>query len=117
MLVVSESGVDAYARPWAGVGAVLPAGTLPGSGCRRQDFDRDFAGALESNEVRVVIAMGSRALAAVRARHAAMPVVAAMVLRRSAVGAGVAGASTWISRSRRNWRPCARSGRAVRAPV
>ena len=83
VLVVSESGVDAYSEALGGGSAALPAGTFRVLDAGGRTFDADFAGALKSAEARVVIVVGSRALAAVRARPVPVPVVAAMVLRGS----------------------------------
>jgi ABC-type uncharacterized transport system substrate-binding protein len=83
VLVVSESGVEAYNQALGGVGAVLPAGTFQVVDAGGKTFDRDLGKALENNEPRVAIAVGSRALAEVRARHPALPLVAAMVLHGS----------------------------------
>jgi ABC-type uncharacterized transport system substrate-binding protein len=41
-------------------------------------FDGDLSSALDNGEARAIVALGSRALAATRARHQAVPVVAAM---------------------------------------
>jgi putative ABC transport system substrate-binding protein len=78
VLVVSEPGVEAYGQALAGVTAALPAGTyrVVETG---KTFEQDLTGALENGEPRVVIAVGSGALAQVRARHATVPLVAALV--------------------------------------
>ena len=83
VLVVSESGVEAFNEALGGVSATLPAGTFRVVDAGGKTFDRDLGRALENNEARVVIALGSRALAEVRGRHGALPVVAAMVLRHA----------------------------------
>ena len=75
VLVVAESGVDAYDQAVGGVSAILPPGTF-----QLVDVDHDFAKAFENTEPRVVIAVGSRALAEVRARHVSSPIVSAMAL-------------------------------------
>jgi ABC-type uncharacterized transport system substrate-binding protein len=76
VVVVSEAGVEAYTEAVEGVSAALPAGTF-----RVVDGSApDLAGALESKDLRVVIAIGSRALDVVRARHPAAPLVSAMML-------------------------------------
>jgi putative ABC transport system substrate-binding protein len=80
VLVVSESGVDAYREALDGVTAVLPAGDFRVLDAGDKAFENDFAGALEGGQARVVIAVGSRALAAVRAHRSAIPVVSAMAL-------------------------------------
>jgi len=88
VLVVCEPGVEAYNEALSGVSAVLPAGTFRLVDVGSKTFDRDFAGAVD-NETRVVIAVGGRALAEVRAHHPGVPVVAAMVLRGSDTEPGV----------------------------
>jgi len=78
VVVVSESGVDAYSEAVEGVSQVLPAGSfrvLDASGAAGA-----LESALESKDTRLVIAVGSLAVAAVRARHIAVPLVTAMVL-------------------------------------
>ena len=89
VLVVSEPGVDAYNEALSGVSAVLPAGTFRLVDAGGKAFDREVAGALEGNESRVIIAVGKRALAEVRARHTGLPVVSTMVLHASEADAGV----------------------------
>jgi putative ABC transport system substrate-binding protein len=83
VLVVCESGVDAYAEALDGVSSSLPTGTFRVLDVGSGTFEREFAAALESNEPRVVIAVGSRALAEIRAHHTAVPLVTAMVLHAS----------------------------------
>jgi hypothetical protein len=80
VLVVSESGVEAYAEALDGIGSAFAAPELRVVDLQAATGARDLALALESKETRAVIAVGSRALDDVRARHAAVPVVAAMVL-------------------------------------
>jgi ABC-type uncharacterized transport system substrate-binding protein len=80
VLVVSESGVEAYAEALDGIGSAFAAPGLRVVDLQAATGARDLARALESKETRAVIAVGSRALDDVRARHAAVPVVAAMVL-------------------------------------
>jgi len=89
VVVVSESGVDAYAAALDGVTAALPEGAFRLVDAAGKTFDRDFAAALESTDSRALIAVGSRALAEVRARHIAAPLVAAMVLHASEPEPGV----------------------------
>ena len=81
VLVVSEPAVSAYAEALAGIGGVLPQGTTRVMDLTLAGFDRDLAAALEDRELRVVIAVGSRAMTEVKARHAAVPVIASMTLR------------------------------------
>jgi ABC-type uncharacterized transport system substrate-binding protein len=80
VLVVFESGVDAYAQVVSGVSAALPGGTFRVLDAAGQNFERDFSSALEGNEARVLIAVGSRAMAAARAHRVSLPMVASMVL-------------------------------------
>jgi ABC-type uncharacterized transport system substrate-binding protein len=89
VLVISESGVDAYAAALGGLSAVLPAGSFRLVDAGGRTFDRDFTGALEDYEPRVVIAVGSRALALVRAHRPAVPVISAMVMRGSDSDPGI----------------------------
>jgi putative ABC transport system substrate-binding protein len=89
VLVVSESGVAAYNDALGGVSAVLPAGTFRVVDAGDKTFEHDLSGALENNESRVVIAVGSRALDAVLAQHAAVPVVSAMTLHPSDADSGI----------------------------
>ena len=77
VVVVTESGVDAYVEALDGVTMALPAGTFRVVDAGSRAFDRDFAATLESPAVRVVVVVGSRALNEVRARHVTVPVVAA----------------------------------------
>lgn len=83
VLVVSESGVEAYHDALGGITSVLPAGTFRVIDAAAKTFDRDLSGALEEDDSRVVIAVGSRALAGVRAHHPAGTVISAMVLSGS----------------------------------
>jgi ABC-type uncharacterized transport system substrate-binding protein len=89
VVVVSESGVDAYNEALSGVSSVLPAGTFRLVDAGGKAVDREIAAALEGTEARVMIAVGSRALAEVRSRHASMPVVSTMVLHGSESDTGV----------------------------
>jgi len=89
VLVVSESGVEAYGEALNGLSAVLPAGTFRLVDVGGKTFERDFAGAMENGESRVVIAVGSRALAEVRAHHPGVPVVSAMVLHANDSGPAI----------------------------
>jgi ABC-type uncharacterized transport system substrate-binding protein len=89
VLVVSESGVEAYGETLAGVSAVLPAGTFQMVDTADKTFEHDLAGALQNKEFRVAIAVGSRALAAMRTHPAPLPVVSAMVLHPGDAGPGI----------------------------
>ena len=89
VLVVSESGVDAYSEALGGLRTVLPAGSFRLVDAGGKTFDHDLNGALESNESRVVIAMGSHALAVVRAHHPAVPVISAMVMHGNQPDPGI----------------------------
>jgi ABC-type uncharacterized transport system substrate-binding protein len=81
IVVAYESGVDAYTEAMeglqAGLGAAVPATIdlhAPGGAA-------ELARTLGARDVKLVIAVGSRALAEVQARKPAAPVIAAMVLR------------------------------------
>jgi ABC-type uncharacterized transport system substrate-binding protein len=89
VLVVSEPGMDAYHEALSGVSSVLPSGTFRLIDAAAKTFDHDWTSALEGDELRVVIAVGSRALAEVRARHPALPVISTMVLDGNDAGAGI----------------------------
>jgi putative ABC transport system substrate-binding protein len=89
VLVVSEAGVDAYNEALSGVTMVLPAGSFRLVDAGGKAFDHEIAGALEGNESRVIIAVGSRALAEVRARHAGLPIVSTMVVHAGEADAAV----------------------------
>jgi putative tryptophan/tyrosine transport system substrate-binding protein len=78
VLVVTESGVEAYTEAVNGVSSVLPAGTFQVLDVADKTLERELAG---SGETRVTIAVGSRALAVVRAQSVSGQVVAAMCLR------------------------------------
>jgi ABC-type uncharacterized transport system substrate-binding protein len=89
VLVVSESGVDVYNEALSGVGSVLPPGTFRFIDAAAKTFDHEWSSALESGETRIVIAVGSRALAAVRAHHPATPVISTMVLHGNDAEPGI----------------------------
>lgn len=89
VLVVWESGVEAYSEALAGVSSVLPPGTFRVMDANEKSCARDFEGALENKEIRVAIAVGSRALAAIRTHGAAVPVVSAMMLHSGDADAGI----------------------------
>jgi putative ABC transport system substrate-binding protein len=82
VVVVSESGVDAYTEAVDGVSAVLSGGgfRVMDAGGMAGALDSALEGALGNKDTRLVIAVGSRALSSVRARHIAVPVETVMVL-------------------------------------
>jgi putative tryptophan/tyrosine transport system substrate-binding protein len=87
LLVVGESGVEAYAEALDGIRSTFHSGAGT-PGLRYVDLQassgaRDLSAALESKETRAVIAIGNRALDEVRNRHAAVPVVAILLLHGS----------------------------------
>jgi ABC-type uncharacterized transport system substrate-binding protein len=78
VLVVAESGVEAYAEALEGIDSVL-------GGNRYTRFDlrqdgADLGRALAAPDLRVVIAVGSRAVADVSVRQPNVPVIGSMVL-------------------------------------
>ncbi len=78
IVVAYESGVDAYAEALEGIGATLGSSTL-----RLVDLNAagaDLTRALGAPGVQLVIAVGSRALAEVQSRKAAVPTIATMML-------------------------------------
>lgn len=77
-VVAYESGVDAYAEALEGISATLGLSTL-----RLVDLnsaEADLTRAIGARDVQLIIAVGSRALAEVQLRKAAVPVIATMVL-------------------------------------
>lgn len=88
VLVVGEPAVSAYSEAITGIGAALPPGSSRLLDVTAAGFDRDLAAALEDRELRAVIAVGSRALAEVRAKHTAVPVIASMMLRSDVEAGG-----------------------------
>jgi len=76
VLVLTESGVDAYTEAVDGVASALPAGSFRVVDTASRTLDRDLA----ASEPEVVIAVGSRALEEARARHLGSRVVAALSL-------------------------------------
>ena len=89
VLVITEPAVSAYGEAMAGIGAVPPPASSRVLDLTAADFERDLAAVLEGRELRVVIAVGSRALSEVKARHIAIPVIASMTLRSADMDAGV----------------------------
>ncbi|HEV3198250.1 MAG TPA: ABC transporter substrate binding protein [Bryobacteraceae bacterium] len=87
IVVVYEPGVDAYAEALEGLGAGLASNPfrvveLPGG-------KPQLARILNAKDTQLIIAVGSRALAAVQSQKAAAPVLATMVLRgREIEGSG-----------------------------
>ncbi|HUI54050.1 MAG TPA: ABC transporter substrate binding protein [Bryobacteraceae bacterium] len=79
-VVVYESGVEAYEEILKGLAAVLGPNSFRAVDLQAATAERDLAGALDNTDVRRVIAVGSRAVAEVRAHHAAAPLVSTAVL-------------------------------------
>ena len=76
MLVFSESGAGGFNEALSGVSTVRPSGSFRPVDAAGKSFEHDIASALQSGESQAAIAVGCRALAEVRARHAAVPVSA-----------------------------------------
>ena len=81
VVVVAESGVAAYGEAVEGLTEGLGPGVARVVDIRGPSAARDLTQSLGARETRVVVAVGSRALAELRARRTALPVVATMVLR------------------------------------
>ncbi len=81
VVVVAESGVPAYGEAVEGLTGGLGPGVARVVDLRGTDAAGDLKRSLEARETRVVVAVGSRALAELRARRTGLPVVATMVLR------------------------------------
>jgi ABC-type uncharacterized transport system substrate-binding protein len=81
VVVVAESGVPAYGEAVEGLTGGLGPGVARVVDLRGAGAGKDLQRSLEARETRVVVAVGSRALAELRARRTALPVVATMVLR------------------------------------
>ncbi|MBZ5727316.1 MAG: hypothetical protein LAP87_20245 [Acidobacteriia bacterium] len=79
ILVAYESGVDAYAEALQGLSAVLGPNAFRALDLRAGNHD--LGQALAARDIRLVVAVGSRALAEVQSHHGAAPVIATMVLR------------------------------------
>jgi putative ABC transport system substrate-binding protein len=88
IVVACESGVEAYADVLEGLGAVLPPNAIRVADFSAAGGGRLLTEALTADDVRLVITVGSRALAEVESRHAVAPVVAAMVLHGAGAGLG-----------------------------
>ena len=86
VLVVTESGVPAFADAVAGVTASLgPAARVVDIGTPRGSLD--LTEALQSRDTHMVVAIGNRAVSEVAARKPAQPVIATMILRGTPVEA------------------------------
>jgi ABC-type uncharacterized transport system substrate-binding protein len=81
VVVVTESGVPAYAEAVDGLTHGLGAQLARVVDIRAANAANDLARSLEAKETRVVVAVGSRALAELQTRRMSLPVVATMVLR------------------------------------
>jgi ABC-type uncharacterized transport system substrate-binding protein len=81
VVVIAESGVPAYGEALEGLTGGLGPGVARVVDIRSGSAGNDLRRSLEAPEARVVVAVGSRALAELRARRTALPVVATMVLR------------------------------------
>jgi putative ABC transport system substrate-binding protein len=90
IVVVYESGVDAYTEALEGIGAGLDGHRVRAIDLKTAPACGELAHLLGSGEARLAIAVGSRALAEVQARKAGVPLVATMVLQGAATE-GVAG--------------------------
>jgi ABC-type uncharacterized transport system substrate-binding protein len=89
VVVVTESGVPAYAEAVEGLTGSLGANLTRVVDLRAAGAASDLARSLEARETRVAVAVGVRALAELRARKTGVPVVAAMILRGPEIqGAG-----------------------------
>jgi len=83
VVVVAESGVAAYGEALEGLRAGLGPGVARVVDLGGAGGAGELRRSLEAREARVVVAVGTRALAELRARRIALPVVATMVLRGS----------------------------------
>jgi ABC-type uncharacterized transport system substrate-binding protein len=81
VVVVTESGVPAYGDAMEGLIAGLGANAGRIVDVRAATASADLARALEARDTRLVVAVGSRALAELQARKTGLPIVASMVLR------------------------------------
>lgn len=80
VLVTYESGVEAYTQSFDGLKAGLGSAQFRAIDLNAAGADGDLAQALSSRDTALVVVIGSRALAEVRARRTAVPVVAAVIL-------------------------------------
>jgi len=80
-VVVYESGAEVYTEALEGVTGVLGPDAFRLVDLQAATSARDLAAALDNKELRLVIAVGSRAATEVRAHRAGIPLVTTMVLR------------------------------------
>lgn len=80
VVVTYESSVEAFDEALHGLQAALATNGVQTVDLRSPGSEGALAQALTGREVRVVVAMGSQALAAVRSRNPGVPVIATMVL-------------------------------------
>jgi len=80
-VVVYESGVEAYEEALEGLASILGPNSFRAVDLQAPTAEKDLVTALDGKDVRIVIAIGSRALAEVRARRAGSPLVATAVMR------------------------------------
>jgi putative ABC transport system substrate-binding protein len=80
VLVAHDSSVEAFGEALEGLKAVLGPAGIQILDLRTPGAETELAGVLSRHEVRMVIAIGSEALAAVRAHNAGIPVIASMVM-------------------------------------
>jgi putative tryptophan/tyrosine transport system substrate-binding protein len=85
-VVVYESGTDAYAQALGGVAEVLGPSSFRLVDLQAATAARDLAAALDNKELSLALAVGSRALAEIRARRPALPLIATMVLHGGEAG-------------------------------
>ena len=90
VLVAYESGVEAYAEALEGLKEVLGPGGVQVLDLRTAGNEPELPRLLAARNVRIVVAMGSQALAAVRSHNAAVAVIATMVFRSNDL-AGIIG--------------------------
>lgn len=83
VVVAYESGVEAYGEALAGIETELDVRAVRSVDVRDVRGAAELSRLLGSRETRVAVAVGSRALAEIEARHPAAPVVAAMALREN----------------------------------
>lgn len=81
VVVVTESGIPAYADAMEGLIGGLGASLGRIVDVRAATAAADLTHMLEARETRLVVAVGSRALAELQARKTGLPIVATMVLR------------------------------------
>jgi len=88
VVVGYESGVEAYTEALAGVASTLGPNSFRAVDLNARGGEGELARALEPGGLRLIIAVGSGALAAVDSRHPSVPVVAALVPHGSQSPAG-----------------------------